>query len=71
MLLPDVNAAGGRSNVRGKLPLPPYLLALAMIANWQRRHPGGHPQNMIIGHLSKIPSSIFRPPWCPWLSRFG
>jgi Na+/H+ antiporter NhaD/arsenite permease-like protein len=41
---------------RGRLPLPPYLLALAMSAN-----PGsvatlvGNPQNMIIGHLSHLP----------------
>ena len=42
--------------VRGKLPLPPYLLALAMSANLGSVATlVGNPQNMIIGHLSKIP----------------
>ena len=42
--------------VRGKLPLLPYLLALAMSANLGSVATlVGNPQNMIIGHLSKIP----------------
>jgi Na+/H+ antiporter NhaD/arsenite permease-like protein len=42
--------------VRGKLPLPPYLLALAMSANLGSVATlVGNPQNMIIGHLSHIP----------------
>ena len=42
--------------VRGKLPLPPYLLALAMSANLGSVATlVGNPQNMIIGHISKIP----------------
>src|SRR5436309_1708451 len=42
--------------VRGKLPLPPYLLALAMSANiGSVATLVGNPQNMIIGHQSKIP----------------
>jgi Na+/H+ antiporter NhaD/arsenite permease-like protein len=42
--------------VRGKLPLPPYLLALAMSANLGSAATlVGNPQNMIIGHLSGIP----------------
>ena len=42
--------------VRGKLPLPPYLLALAMSANiGSVATLVGNPQNMIIGHLSHIP----------------
>src|SRR5947199_6517440 len=42
--------------VRGKLPLPPYLLALAMSANLGSVATlVGNPQNMIIGHLSKLP----------------
>lgn len=42
--------------VRGKLPLPPFLLALAMSANLGSVATlVGNPQNMIIGHLSKIP----------------
>src|SRR5215472_1287139 len=41
--------------VRGKLPLTPYLLALAMGANLGSVATlVGNPQNMIIGHLSKI-----------------
>ena len=41
---------------RGKLPLPPYLLALAMSANLGSAATlVGNPQNMIIGHLSHIP----------------
>ena len=41
--------------VRGKLPLPPYLLALAMSANiGSVATLVGNPQNMIIGHLSGI-----------------
>lgn len=40
---------------RGKLPLPPYLLALAMSANLGSVATlVGNPQNMIIGHLSHI-----------------
>ncbi|HZT22929.1 MAG TPA: anion transporter [Verrucomicrobiae bacterium] len=42
--------------VRGRLPLPPYLLALAMSANLGSIATlVGNPQNMIIGHLSQIP----------------
>lgn len=42
--------------VRGQLPLPPYLLALAMSANLGSVATlVGNPQNMIIGHLSGIP----------------
>src|SRR5437867_7582895 len=42
--------------VRGKLPLRPYLLALAMSANLGSVATlVGNPQNMIIGHLSKVP----------------
>jgi Na+/H+ antiporter NhaD/arsenite permease-like protein len=42
--------------VRGRLPLPPYLLALAMGANLGSVATlVGNPQNMIIGHLSKMP----------------
>jgi Na+/H+ antiporter NhaD/arsenite permease-like protein len=42
--------------VRGKLPLAPYLLALAMSANLGSAATlVGNPQNMIIGHLSQIP----------------
>ncbi len=42
--------------VRGKLPLPPYLLALAMSANLGSVATlVGNPQNMIIGHMSRIP----------------
>jgi len=42
--------------VRDKLPLPPYLLALAMSANvGSVATLVGNPQNMIIGHLSHIP----------------
>jgi len=41
---------------RGKLPLSPYLLALAMSANLGSVATlVGNPQNMIIGHLSGIP----------------
>jgi Na+/H+ antiporter NhaD/arsenite permease-like protein len=41
--------------VRGRLPLTPYLLALAMSANLGSAATlVGNPQNMIIGHLSKI-----------------
>jgi Na+/H+ antiporter NhaD/arsenite permease-like protein len=41
---------------RGKLPLAPYLLALAMSANiGSVATLVGNPQNMIIGHLSGIP----------------
>jgi Na+/H+ antiporter NhaD/arsenite permease-like protein len=46
--------------VRGKLPLPPYLLALAMSANLGSTATlVGNPQNMIIGHLSQIPFLSF------------
>jgi Na+/H+ antiporter NhaD/arsenite permease-like protein len=42
--------------VKGKLPLAPYLLALAMSANvGSVATLVGNPQNMIIGHLSHIP----------------
>ena len=42
--------------VRGQLPLPPYLLALAMSANLGSVATlVGNPQNMIIGSLSKLP----------------
>src|SRR6266568_147902 len=42
--------------VQGKLPLPPYLLALAMSANvGSAATLVGNPQNMIIGHRSQIP----------------
>lgn len=42
--------------VRGRLPLVPYLLALAMSANiGSVATLVGNPQNMIIGHLSQIP----------------
>jgi Na+/H+ antiporter NhaD/arsenite permease-like protein len=42
--------------VRGRLPLPPYLLALAMSANLGSVATlVGNPQNMIISHLSKMP----------------
>jgi Na+/H+ antiporter NhaD/arsenite permease-like protein len=41
--------------VRGKLPLKPYLLALAMSANvGSVATLVGNPQNMIIGHLSRM-----------------
>jgi len=41
--------------VRGRLPLLPYLLALAMSANLGSVATlVGNPQNMIIGHLSRI-----------------
>src|SRR5215469_8137528 len=41
---------------RGKLPLRPYLLALAMSANLGSAATlVGNPQNMIIGHFSQIP----------------
>lgn len=46
--------------VRGRLPLPPYLLALAMSANiGSVATLVGNPQNMIIGHLSRIPFARF------------
>lgn len=46
--------------VRGKLPLLPYLLALAMSANIGSTCTlVGNPQNMIIGHMSKIPFADF------------
>ena len=42
--------------VRGKLPLAPFLLALAMSANLGSVATlVGNPQNMIIGHMSKMP----------------
>lgn len=42
--------------IRGRLPLVPYLLALAMSANvGSVATLVGNPQNMIIGHLSGIP----------------
>ncbi len=46
--------------VRGRLPLLPYLLALAMSANIGSACTlVGNPQNMIIGHLSQIPFAKF------------
>jgi len=46
--------------VRGRLPLLPYLLALAMSANIGSACTlVGNPQNMIIGHLSKISFTNF------------
>jgi len=46
--------------VRGRLPLLPYLLALAMSANIGSACTlVGNPQNMIIGHLSGIPFARF------------
>ena len=52
MLTPLVGAV----MVRGGLPLRPYLLALAMSANLGSVATlVGNPQNMIIGHLSRIP----------------
>jgi Na+/H+ antiporter NhaD/arsenite permease-like protein len=52
--------------VRGKLPLPPYLLALAMSANLGSVATlVGNPQNMIIGHLSKIPFLRFSAAMAP------
>jgi Na+/H+ antiporter NhaD/arsenite permease-like protein len=46
--------------LRGQLPLLPYLLALAMSANiGSVATLVGNPQNMIIGHLSKIPFASF------------
>jgi Na+/H+ antiporter NhaD/arsenite permease-like protein len=42
--------------VRGQLPLTPYLLGLAMSANLGSVATlVGNPQNMIIGHMSRIP----------------
>jgi Na+/H+ antiporter NhaD/arsenite permease-like protein len=42
--------------VRGKLPLMPYLLALAMSANLGSVATlVGNPQNMLIGHMSGLP----------------
>ncbi|MCX8108086.1 MAG: SLC13 family permease, partial [Verrucomicrobiae bacterium] len=42
--------------VKGKLPLPPYLLALAMSANLGSVATlVGNPQNIMIGNLSRIP----------------
>jgi Na+/H+ antiporter NhaD/arsenite permease-like protein len=42
--------------LRGRLPLPPYLLALAMSANLGSVATlVGNPQNMIIGSLSQLP----------------
>ena len=46
--------------VRGRLPLPPYLLALAMSANLSSVATlVGNPQNMIIGGLSRISFARF------------
>ena len=46
--------------VRGRLPLLPYLLALAMSANIGSVCTlVGNPQNMIIGQLSKLPFARF------------
>jgi Na+/H+ antiporter NhaD/arsenite permease-like protein len=52
--------------VRGKLPLAPFLLALAMSANLGSVATlVGNPQNMIIGHLSGIPFLRFSAPLAP------
>jgi Na+/H+ antiporter NhaD/arsenite permease-like protein len=52
--------------VRGKLPLAPYLLALAMSANLGSVATlVGNPQNMIIGHLSQIPFLRFSASMAP------
>jgi Na+/H+ antiporter NhaD/arsenite permease-like protein len=52
--------------VRGRLPLAPYLLALAMSANiGSVATLVGNPQNMIIGHLSGIPFLRFSAPLLP------
>jgi Na+/H+ antiporter NhaD/arsenite permease-like protein len=46
--------------VRGGLPLTPYLLALAMSANiGSVATLVGNPQNVIVGHLSRIPFLSF------------
>lgn len=46
--------------LRGRLPLVPYLLALAMSANLGSVATlVGNPQNMIIGHMSGIPFARF------------
>jgi Na+/H+ antiporter NhaD/arsenite permease-like protein len=46
--------------VRGRLPLPPFLLALAMSANLGSVATlVGNPQNMIIGHLSNMSFARF------------
>ena len=46
--------------VRGRLPLPPYLLALAMSANLGSVATlVGNPQNMIIGSFSHLPFAHF------------
>ncbi len=46
--------------LRGGLPLLPYLLALAMSANLGSVATlVGNPQNMIIGHMSRIPFARF------------
>jgi len=46
--------------VRGRLPLLPYLLTLAMSANIGSACTlVGNPQNMIIGHMSQIPFANF------------
>ncbi len=51
---------------RGKLPLTPYLLALAMSANLGSVATlVGNPQNMIIGHLSRIPFLHFSKSMAP------
>jgi Na+/H+ antiporter NhaD/arsenite permease-like protein len=52
--------------VRGRLPLAPYLLALTMSANLGSVTTlVGNPQNMIIGHLSKIPFLRFSASMAP------
>src|SRR6266516_5031870 len=67
---------------RGKLPLLPYLIALATSANiGSVATLVGNPQNMIIGHFSHIPFAQFWralvPVWCVALAinfailRFG
>ncbi len=46
--------------VRGRLPLPPYLLALAMSANLGSVATlVGNPQNMLIGQMSGLPFLAF------------
>lgn len=52
--------------VRGKLPLLPYLLALAMSANLGSVATlVGNPQNMIIGHLSRMSFLRYSAPMIP------
>ena len=53
--LPDADTTCGGRYPRGKLPLLPYLIALATSANiGSVATLVGNPQNMIIGHFSRI-----------------